>query len=122
MKFPKFVAAALALVAALLLTAAGCRRAAMQRQDAERQAAARRQERQMFEIRRGGNIVAQTAETVELQADIHLAGEDGPRRAAMRVRPGTWLVPEQHYSAADAKAVGSATPGRPAEPATENPK
>lgn len=50
---------------------------------------------QAYEIARGSNFIAQTTETIEVQADLHLADRPDPVRVTLRIRPGTWVVPEQ---------------------------
>ncbi len=82
----KYFCAAAAIVLALLVAAAGCRRIRQEPPAPEVQA---------YEISNGTNFVAQTAEVIEVEADIFLADRPAPVRTRLRIRPGTWVVPEQ---------------------------
>lgn len=81
------LAAAFVVVAITVFAASGCR-----------QARAPTPEAQTYEISRGSNFMAQTTETIEVAADIHLADRPRPVRVKLRIRPGTWVVPEQMLS------------------------
>ncbi len=85
----KYGMIAVVAIVIVLVVAAGCRRAKNPSPAPEAQA---------FEISRGSNFMAQTSETIEVEADIHLADRPKPVRTRLRIRPGTWIVPEQMLS------------------------
>ncbi len=85
----KYAALVFVAVVIVLAVAAGCRRA---------KSPPPAPEAQVFEISRGSNFMAQTSETIEVEADIFLADRPKPVRTRLRIRPGTWVVPEQMLS------------------------
>lgn len=120
MRFPKWVGMAMCLLFVGLVGIAGCNAHSRNRADASASAArtvpdatadaapdkAVDMKTQMFEIGRGGNLVARAAVPLEVEADLYLAGETAPRRTIVRLLPGTWFVPEQLFTIDPAPGPG----------------